>query len=836
MNTRHTSGRLDCAARAAFALACLALLYGAAPPEARAVSPCTVTAPNSATVPTINGTIGAGEWSDVTPLTSGDPCLIQMQDIVMPGATPVLSNIRVHVKRYMRAGQAHIGFLFEVPDQSSHGSCGMTTTCRGESIALQFDPNVSRGTGLAALVGHPSLQNDYQIIFNHTSAGAAVVTQTMTLMQRSAGPLCAPPEWEPFTVAAGQPQPSGVVTRGGTSVGPGYTAEIEVPLAFLGLPASPMPPDSTALGFAFGVVNSLGDNAPATCTSLVCDFFGVPFPDTMPMQDTAHPLSEPCNNGDWVVPDQWGTLTFGLAPQAVTVSRSPDYWANNGLVAFQCDSGTTNYTYYPTPPCKLRLVANVVNNGPATTRNLLFLWSPVGAGTPSSYSVVALVENVTIAAGTVGLPVTTPVSTPVWTGMPPNQMAHPCVRVYVLPSTYLPGFPRSSVLAVNDAGDVVTLQSVYGLSNSQWTQKNISRHDTRPDCPVPGCVAMNGPDWRDAGRDAIAELASVALPAGEPGAGEGLAPERPPLPVLHVKPDGAGLPPAPQTSERPPVVAKPGGTILMPSDEFRRFSRDNVIVQVRAYGHGRRGAGTRRFNFLENMGGVIQLFPVEMLRQQGTVPFGFNVTNDEREKTIFLVVDIFSPTGVTGVQVALDTGSRDYAPRENRVMRGQVTLPGPTTGDDFKRWGLSLHAGLSIPHGNFGASFNPGPNVGVDLEYRFNRRFSLEAVYTFNRFRGETFTFGGNTFTLSGTNIHNLSLNGKVYGSTSPVRPFFNFGGGVYVFDSATARGGLNVGGGLQFDLTPTVALDSMYNLHNVFTSGSNLRYSTVQGGVRFRF
>jgi Outer membrane protein beta-barrel domain/von Willebrand factor type A domain len=151
----------------------------------------------------------------------------------------------------------------------------------------------------------------------------------------------------------------------------------------------------------------------------------------------------------------------------------------------------------------------------------------------------------------------------------------------------------------------------------------------------------------------------------------------------------------------------------------------------------------------------------------------------------------------------------------------------------FKRWGLSLHAGVSIPHGDLNTIFNPGPNAGVDLEYRFNQMFSAEAIYTYHRFNGENFGFG----TIPDLNVHQLSLNGKVYGSTSPVRPFFNFGGGAYVFTpGASTHGGLNVGGGVQFDVTPNFAIDGMYNFHNVFTSGSNTKFSAVQGGVRFRF
>ena len=145
---------------------------------------------------------------------------------------------------------------------------------------------------------------------------------------------------------------------------------------------------------------------------------------------------------------------------------------------------------------------------------------------------------------------------------------------------------------------------------------------------------------------------------------------------------------------------------------------------------------------------------------------------------------------------------------------------------------MSQQSGISITHGNLNSVFKPGPNVGADIEYRFNRTFSLEGIYTYHHFPGETF----GSFTVPDLNVHVVSVNGKVYGSSAPWRPFFNFGGGVYNFNTATTRGGINVGGGLQFDVTPNVAFDVMYNFHNVFTSGSNTRFSTVQGGVRFRF
>ena len=153
-------------------------------------------------------------------------------------------------------------------------------------------------------------------------------------------------------------------------------------------------------------------------------------------------------------------------------------------------------------------------------------------------------------------------------------------------------------------------------------------------------------------------------------------------------------------------------------------------------------------------------------------------------------------------------------------------IPAPAS---EKRWGLSLHAGGSFPHGNFGNLFDPGFNFGLDLEYRVNDNFSVEGIYTFHRFNSDLLL-------LDDLNLHQFSLNGKAYASTAPVKPFFNFGAGAYKFDPGNTRGGVNVGGGLQFNLTPTFAVEGAYNFHNVFTSGSHTRFSTVQGGVRFRF
>jgi opacity protein-like surface antigen len=205
---------------------------------------------------------------------------------------------------------------------------------------------------------------------------------------------------------------------------------------------------------------------------------------------------------------------------------------------------------------------------------------------------------------------------------------------------------------------------------------------------------------------------------------------------------------------------------------------------------------------------------------------------------LFLVLAVVTSAGQTPKSETFPTEpakadpAKSASPEDTSEDSAKAVPQSPPSGKNFKRWGLSLHAGVSIPHGDFNRFFNPGPNVAVDLEYRITSTFSLEAIYGFHRFGEEAFGF----VNQDGLNLHQLSFNGKLYGSSSPVRPFVNFGGGAYHFDPSSTHGGVNVGGGVQFDVSSTVAVEGSYNFHNVFTSGSSTTFSTAQGGVRFRF
>ncbi len=818
---------------------CLALLTAAccAAAEARAASTCSIGFPVGTPLVNVNGVKDGAEWNDASKLLSSDSCFGQLGDY-----DTVPKDVTVHTKRY--AG--FLAFYFEVRDFSNAPQPGQDCggkLCGGERVVIQFDPNLSRGAQVMSDPMTPKA-GDYQIVIIHkwmNTGGGTLQIESAKVYSAGLDGFCDPtPTWVEIAPGVNAPQVGIHLLAGPT----GYGVEVAVPLALLGTP-------TTNIGTALGVLNDFGDNAAGPPFAA-----GVSFPSTLQFTAAENPIYF-CR-GNWVVPDEWGTGYFGDAAGDVKISRSPDWWYSDQIIAQNCASGGAAYKWHQTKPCKTVVSAYVQNTTASVqTRHLLYLWAPHGTGDPASYRFIALKKVNNIAASNLNAG---PFDSPLFS--PPGDPAHPCLRVYVLPPNLLPAFDENffNTNPTLSKAQVDAMMAAYGAAfgfgTQHWAQKNINHIDPNPLCPT--CpVALRDPRRPDTSADmaslpeplpgvAAADAAEAwrggLFDAGrtEPARGSVVSGARPVLPLAFVRP--APAPAAQDTTqqERPPVVTRPGRNVIMTGDDLERFRRGNVIVQIRTFGYERgRGSGAPAYTFVENMGGVIELVPVEMLRDGAEVPFQFLVSNDERERTVYHVVDVLIPAEAAGAEVAVETARRVFMPNEQRVMRGFVRMPGKASppADGFRRWGLSLHAGASLPHGNFANVYNVGPNAGVDLEYRLNTNFSFEAIYTYNRFSGETFEFLGEPFTIDAAHLHVLSLNGKVYGGTSPVRPFFNFGGGVYVFGgSGTTRGGINAGGGLQFDLTPTVALDSMYNFHNVFTSGSNLRYSTVQGGVRFRF
>jgi hypothetical protein len=145
-----------------------------------------------------------------------------------------------------------------------------------------------------------------------------------------------------------------------------------------------------------------------------------------------------------------------------------------------------------------------------------------------------------------------------------------------------------------------------------------------------------------------------------------------------------------------------------------------------------------------------------------------------------------------------------------------------------KKFAFFGGVGLNFPHGVFNTFYNSGLSTQLGFEYRFTNRVSAEGTFGYDRFK---FAFGGGHQSLV-----RASGNLKVYPVIGTYQLGFFGGGGIYHFTSGTTRGGVNIGVVNEFRITTSLSLEGTYNFHNVFTAGASTRFSTLQGGFRFRF
>lgn len=815
----------------AFLFAVVLLL--AAGVEASAQSPCRVGFLSGNAPANIDGdnAITSGttrEWSDASVIASGDPCFgwLLDQDNAGPG-----KSVRVASKRYTRSGQHFIGFYVEVMDSSASGPLSSGSLASGERFIVQFDPNDSGGPelGVASAL-------DFRVVVEHAWApsGSQITDARATLSDSNFRSPCGggTQNWRAGAAAAGLVVAARIMTGG-------YKFELEIPLTVIGISGA-FP--TSEIGIAFAVINDYGGCLSGTSGASCPNSGGAGFPSDIPITTLNNPASG-CHLS-WIIPNNWaGSSSTAPTPGHVTIKRIPEPWDSMSLLAFPCGSSAAGYTYFPTHPCKVELKAWLDNTtGTIQDRNVVFLWIKAGTGAPNEIKFISLVP-VSVAAGLMQ----GPFSSGLWSGIPTGHDNHPCVRAYILPAVLRPEFDGPEIRAITDFGHITTMVSTYGLIEDNWAQKNITRHDSATDCDAgSSCFAARNDPNRlpDASGERVASIPAETAPVFASGGPRVLQTRDSVLPI-GVLPALTNVTESAQKMPDPPVFGNPGHRISMAPGELRTFSRDNVVVQVRTFETEQPTTTSESYyRFARNTGGVIHLFPVKMLETRGFIPFEFDVTGmplapatssaEAGPRILNMGIDLLAPPSIAAnVQIAIDASPRPIRPGETQVIRGLLILTRPGGGPGFKRWGLSFHAGVSIPQGNFSNLFNPGPNAAVDLEYRINKTFSLEGIYGIHHFRGATF----GPVSVAGTNVHQFSFNGKVYGSTSPVRPFFNFGGGGYKFESDDKLyGGLNIGGGVQFDVTPTVAVEGVYNFHNVFTSGSQTRFSGVQGGVRFRF
>ena len=142
-------------------------------------------------------------------------------------------------------------------------------------------------------------------------------------------------------------------------------------------------------------------------------------------------------------------------------------------------------------------------------------------------------------------------------------------------------------------------------------------------------------------------------------------------------------------------------------------------------------------------------------------------------------------------------------------------------------WSLSLHMGGNVPVGQSGR-YSSGPGGGVDLEYRLNTTYALEAFLGLDGLGGKAGT--------ADLRVTQLYVSGKVYLLPGTIRPFALAGVGGYGLDPGSWEAGIHAGGGVQFDLSPRVAVEVAAKYHDVPSPTPALQFVTFQVGVRLRF
>jgi hypothetical protein len=179
------------------------------------------------------------------------------------------------------------------------------------------------------------------------------------------------------------------------------------------------------------------------------------------------------------------------------------------------------------------------------------------------------------------------------------------------------------------------------------------------------------------------------------------------------------------------------------------------------------------------------------LNSGGTLVSGVPVDRDQTGTYVFTVNEV--PVGVTpDLDVTVD-GVAVGNPASNPGGGGGTPAPGA--------WRTFIDLGQK--------------SINAGLERRLSPEWSVEGILGYHRRQPR---------------IWQVSVGGKRWFGTSPLRPFLNASGGVY-HDTNDTRIGASVGAGVLYEFTPTCGIEGVYNYHILDDS-----FSTLQVGVRWEF
>lgn len=151
--------------------------------------------------------------------------------------------------------------------------------------------------------------------------------------------------------------------------------------------------------------------------------------------------------------------------------------------------------------------------------------------------------------------------------------------------------------------------------------------------------------------------------------------------------------------------------------------------------------------------------------------------------------------------------------------------------DELKTFALSFHAGSAIPNSNFSNLYDPGINLGLDVEYSLSARLSAIGELQHSQFKSAQSGLS-DTYWLSLTG----GLKYEFVQNPGAWKPYVAGGIGIYDPKSGSAEPGMHIGVGLDRAINSRWSVEIGADYHNIFVSGDDVEFSVIRAGLIYQF
>lgn len=695
----------------------------------------------------------------------------------------------VTIESWRTATHLHLNFSIDDQTRKQRNDSGTETGLTlglGDKIIIQIDPDNSGHDGDSTLDTGATKDYRFEVTIKDNDVFSTVKRVPLT------GTL-----W-----AIGAVDVPGLATLSTNAAT--YEVDVSIPLSEIENPVDD-------IGIAVAVINDLG-HGHAAGMATVWDVTATALPSSMPLVNMGSDpglVDSAQGSGTWVKPSTWATGYFSVLPGEITLSHSPAYWWSDSIRLSICNvsqfSGVDEpvavgmsqltlggwYIYHPADPCQMKVWVRASNSSGGVLQNRLFVvWGRPDIA-PQDWFVVDLTAPVAFS------PPEEIVSV-LWPNVPAVSFTdHPCLRVYVLPAVLTAPWQEPQILAIDTQAELAAMEAHYGIAaggDFQNAQMNFNAISTGA-CPLAQCA--------------------LALPAGD---------ERIAGVFAALSPNGMGL-----DQETP----------HFPGDKEEEEEGGLIRIKAEGVGFATPEAGTP-YTYLTTVGGIAWAFPHNRIDPREGLRLPVEVTNPavlfrdfsvqpprdvpSPPRQFFVVVTAEAAPGVPVPVVQVTQPERPLQAGESAQTTITLTSRTPEPGS---RFGLSLHAGINEPHGDFADRADGDMSWMVDFEYRLSSRLSLELLYGHHEFDG--------VGRFPDTEIDQLSINAKLFFPGGFWQPFVNGGVGTYDVSPGSSDSGANFGFGILHMFPSGLGVEAGYNFHRVFAS-PDLDFSTLLVGLRWRF